>query len=314
MAFGTTNLFPDDSTAANFREWVQWIHDSFAAAGWIQTPDSGQIVIASAAAPTTFNQIIGYEIWRMNDALHAAGFPVYIRATYGSNSTGSGAHNLTVQMDAGFATDGVGNLSSASKITRIWQNGEFQMDPPMKSPATRYPCYFSGANNRILFHAFEGSTNPTVTPFICFERTKNDDGTDNADGVMGQTRLIAINPSQTNYGWGQQVALRGDAAGQATLLTLSNGPGHAYAINSLLYGANVNPVPWIIPTKRGYENPPRNLASYFNNEVADGAVIDVIMYGVSQKMRTPVGTLKSAAVGYNQTIDTSAQIMYRYGD
>lgn len=320
MAFGVTNLFPDDSTAANFREWCQWIHDSFVAAGWIQTADTGQITIASAAAPTTYNQVIGYEVWRMNDALHVVGFPVYCRVAYGSNSTGSGAHNVTAQFDVGFSTDGAGNIASISKVYSIWQNGNWQLDPPLKTAATRYACYFSGGTNRILFHPFEGTANPSVTPFISIERTKNDDGTDNADGVIALTHQLAINPGSSNYAWSQQLALRADPAAHP-LITGGSGSGSekGFAITngSLLYGANVNPLPWLIASKRGYENPPRNVATYFSSEVADGSILDVNMYGLVQKMRTPAGCLRNAAMALsfasvNQVTNTA--LMYRYGD
>jgi hypothetical protein len=58
--------------------WINEIHNSLIAFGWIRTSDTGQIDFSTVTRPTTTNTYQGYAVYRMADSLQAT-CPVYIR-------------------------------------------------------------------------------------------------------------------------------------------------------------------------------------------------------------------------------------------
>lgn len=74
--FATTTLINTVTTDAAFRTWGLAYNAKLAAAGLVQTADTGQIDWATVLAATAINTVQGYEIWRFDDALQAT-VPVF---------------------------------------------------------------------------------------------------------------------------------------------------------------------------------------------------------------------------------------------
>lgn len=101
---------------AMFREWGLELSTAFAAAGLVQTADTGQIDWTTVTRAST-NSDAGYEIWRMNDTPQSTA-PVYFRINYG---TGFNASAPRIQVIVGTGSNGTGTitgtaLSSAQEI------------------------------------------------------------------------------------------------------------------------------------------------------------------------------------------------------
>jgi hypothetical protein len=110
---GWTTRIRHDSDAA-FREWGLELSQRLAAAGLVQTADTGQINWATAVRPGTTQSSAGYEIWRMNDAQQATA-PVFFRIDYG---TGGSATQPRLLIQVGTATNGAGVLSGIITSSR----------------------------------------------------------------------------------------------------------------------------------------------------------------------------------------------------
>jgi len=109
MATFTFNSAPDNTTNATFCTWAQVVHDSFLAAGWVQSSDTGQVTISTMTNPATANTVAGYEVWRLDDAQQATA-PIFVKIEYGRGYIPNpcGAVWFTV----GQSSNGTGTLGS----------------------------------------------------------------------------------------------------------------------------------------------------------------------------------------------------------
>jgi hypothetical protein len=176
--FDDVALFPSNSTTALFRAWVQFIEDTIVTTGgWVNTADTGQLNIASAAIPTATNQKSGYRVYRMNDALQATN-PVFMRIDFGS---GASINNPSIWITVGTGSDGAG------VITGIRFNGGAQSSPTTgaisSNPSAVNRSYGSADSARLQLGMFIQSTVGLVLLFS-IERTRNADGTLNGTGVI----------------------------------------------------------------------------------------------------------------------------------
>lgn len=168
----TTTAPVDFTSDATFRNWVTVWHNAFTSLGWVQTADTGQLNLATVLKPTVANTPSGYEIWRMNDALQGT-TPVFLKIEYGSGL--SAATYPGIWLTVGFATDGAGTISSTNKSTRVSHYETVQN-------ATAQDWKFSGSTGR--FGALQAATSTNQRIYVFLERMHNNDGTDNANGVM----------------------------------------------------------------------------------------------------------------------------------
>lgn len=72
MATLSWSCRPSCADATRFREWGASIGNALTTLGWVKTADTGQIDWSTVAAPTAVNTIMGWEIFRMDDALQKA--------------------------------------------------------------------------------------------------------------------------------------------------------------------------------------------------------------------------------------------------
>lgn len=122
------------ATNAEWRKWVQGIHDALAACGMTQTSDTGQVTISSATVPA-INTWTLYEIWRFSDSLQSTK-PVFLRIDYGVGST---AGRANIRLTIGTSTDGAGTIGGSSLLPAT----VLSTTSPSAS-STEYPSYASG--------------------------------------------------------------------------------------------------------------------------------------------------------------------------
>lgn len=107
MAASTSSLQTTNSSNANFRAWVAAVINAVLAGGWLQTTDSGQIDPITVNAPGAINTVMGYAMFRSNDAgggLHE----MYVKVAFGS---GAATNNPNIGIAVGWGSDGAGNLT-----------------------------------------------------------------------------------------------------------------------------------------------------------------------------------------------------------
>ncbi len=172
---------PTRETDAAFRKWAQGIHDTFIAAGWVQTDDTGQVDLETVEAPGSDNDfrdtMAGYDVFRMDDALHATA-PVFVKVEYGS---GYSSTNVGMYLTVGKGSDGAGAITDAliERISLHITGGSQGQDT-----TTEYASYGSGDEssvNIVLWPAWGG--NYPLGGFT-IERSCSDDGTPTDEALL----------------------------------------------------------------------------------------------------------------------------------
>lgn len=159
---------PDVSSSAAFRKWVQGVHDSFLACGWVQTSDAGQLDISTATVSGTINTESGYLIYRLDDEAQATA-PVFVkfepgRGGHASNNTPSAWFTV------GQATDGSGTLSSILLPRTQAVSGTGTI-----GTTSEYTSYASGCGSSFCLAMWPMSgANPIF--FFILERSRDTDG------------------------------------------------------------------------------------------------------------------------------------------
>lgn len=101
MTTATNNGVIDHTTDAGFRAWIIDFHTVIAAAGLVQTADTGQVNTATVTRPA-INTMAGYSTWRFPDS------SLYIKFQFG---TGTSAAFPAWQIQVGEGTNGSGTLT-----------------------------------------------------------------------------------------------------------------------------------------------------------------------------------------------------------
>lgn len=101
MSTQLTSTPVDFSTDAKYRVAYAEIQTMFAAAGLIQTADTGQVNLTTANA-----NVGGYQIWKINDSL-ATTYPIFVKI----NLFFQYSSYYTMQITVGTGSDGAGNIS-----------------------------------------------------------------------------------------------------------------------------------------------------------------------------------------------------------
>lgn len=254
----TGNFVCDNSSLANFKNWAQAISNAFAAFGWTQTADTGQVNWASIASVPSSTYV--YEIWKAADSL-ASSMPIYIKIEYGFSATQVG-----VRVTVGTASNGSGTITGAVatgfSAQLITNNANFNTN----QGATTFPCYFSGTNGgfRMLMWI-----NGAATPFLfAIERSKDATGANTADyftivwcssAIRQQTITSALTVTTFET---QVIGCTGSA---------NNGTG--------AFGGTVAAFP-IFPLIGKLGNPMLSVMAVIASDVADAATVTVAsLYG-----------------------------------
>jgi hypothetical protein len=107
----------EHNSDAQFRAWGSALSAKLQAYGLVQTADTGQIDWVTVTRPTT-NGTAGYEIFYLNDSLHATS-PIYLKISYGTGGV-TNVGRMTLQTGTG--TNGSGTLTGAVSAARSWHH------------------------------------------------------------------------------------------------------------------------------------------------------------------------------------------------
>lgn len=284
IAYTAPNFNPNSSDAL-LRTFGAWLNTQLAAAGWVQTADTGQanwttIVRAVSGA------VHGYEIWRMNDALQAT-MPVYMRVEHVQNSYC--AFRLIFSLGTSAGTDGAGNLTGllhyVPSPTAVFANSA--------TSATGINWFACGDTGRfwVLF-GLSGAGYSQYTPLGFFiERTKDAAGADTADGIVVTTVGLATN--WTSYVLSRTSRFSHDKV-HALIPTVGAGVAGP---DTLVYP--------VFPVLNGIFNwPLRGFLITFDTLVSEGVQYTFSYYGASRTYiatvnihtATPAGTIAQAVL------------------
>lgn len=161
--FQTLNLVCDSSTLANFKAWAQPISAWFAAAGWLQSADTGQVNWSTISSVPGSGAYV-YEIWEPNDGLTN----FYVKMEYGNVS---GVNCPGLELSIGTGTNGAGALTG---LVMGPQQICGQSYTP-SSPILQYECNFSGGSGRIAVMMWRNGT-VNNQQFFAIERSVDPSG------------------------------------------------------------------------------------------------------------------------------------------
>ena len=151
------SLVCSNTTAATFRAWCTFVHNLFML-GFINVTDAGQIDFTTVATPTSTNMVMGYKIYKTNDALT----PVYFKVEFGCAATAL-SPSISITIGTGYTAGGT--ISGLTLLSRT------QITSGNSDNATAQTCFGSGDINRVCFALF---TSTTLCPLMfSFERRKD---------------------------------------------------------------------------------------------------------------------------------------------
>jgi len=182
MTTASTTTALNNLTDADFRVWGSAFSALLASCGLTQAGDTGQINWATVTRPAS-NTVAGYEIWYLNDSLHATK-PIYIRFEYASGSS----VNTRININAGVAsgTNGAGTLSGTTYMTlqSICVNANFA--------ASTYPSFACATAGFFGISAFRrlNSGGNSVSLLVC--RTTDTAGVPTTTGVNCYTNSVSL--------------------------------------------------------------------------------------------------------------------------
>jgi hypothetical protein len=171
---------------ATFQTWAQGIDAQLKACGMVQTSDTGQVDLSTAARPAG-SSYAGYRIYRFDDALQAT-HPVFMKMEYG---VGSVQDRPTFRIQTATATNGAGGLlGQISTLRTVLPSGSSTLGTTLDSF-----CSGSASGGRIALVTNCFSTGGTYTIGIILERVRDGDGLSVDRGFFFAT----ISTSQMNW-------------------------------------------------------------------------------------------------------------------
>jgi hypothetical protein len=141
MSTRTSTLGFTNVSDASFRLWINEIHNSLIAFGWVQTSDTGQINYSTVTRPAGTSTYQGFAVYRMADSLQST-CAVFMRLDYGTGGTTDGP-SIKVTVCIG-STDGAGTLTG-NVATQF-------VSTTTTANATLRNCRTSGTTSRFSLH------------------------------------------------------------------------------------------------------------------------------------------------------------------
>lgn len=279
MTLRTDSRNDSMSSDVLFRAWVQAMHDHFAAAGLVQTSDTGQVNLATVVRPA-ISSSAGYEIWRFADTDQAAA-PIYFKIEYGANTTAISSPSVWVTVGTG--SDGAGTITATG-----WPSGVITTRKQLSVSATgaasgvtqtSYFDYLADGSGFILA-LWPGSTAALGGYGFGIERFRDPDGTPSEDGV----NVFFIAGTSSTGSAGQEGRFYAAGATQPTTpagpLTPAGTVGPANS--SALFGTVLRPYPVFTGCKPRLGGPSQLLMAIGAGDLAVGVTFSMDHYGTSR--------------------------------
>lgn len=266
----TTSLPPAHASDAEFRSWGSWISASFAAFGWVQSADSGQVNWTTVTRAST-NTAAGYEIWAMDDSLQGTK-PVLVKIEYG---TGASTGFERIWITVGATSDGSGTLTGTTSTRLAVGNNS--------GSATAMTWVASGDANRIMLAAnvYHASTVSSAYPFMfCIERTHDGAGLDTEAGAL----IVCSSPTgMGNNATMQQQYWPWNATPAAVEGLGFFGP----AIGTGSDGTSIMVYPIYICKGGPYVSPPTGVMGIMSDDFAPSTTVTLPVYGSNRDYYVP---------------------------
>lgn len=184
MAASSYLAYFDNSTLANFVAWAKPVADFLKAQTGIltQTADTGQVNWATISTVPAANGYV-FESYKLVDPAGTTyNPPLYMRIGYGT----SGFGQPMLRIEWGTGTTGAATAAPTGLLSTVCS--QIAAAATSSGPAdavNQWPCYLSSDNSSyVSVHLFNGwhAASGTCMAFV-FERSRNADGSVNADGL-----------------------------------------------------------------------------------------------------------------------------------
>ena len=275
MAISNFNTQLSTTSDAIFRTTGAALKAALAAVGLVQTSDTGQINWTTVTAPVSSNAYIGYEIWRLNDALQST-YPVFFKIEWACGS--SGTTYLTIGLTVGTGSNGSGTLiNPGPKLTTSYNSNA--------SSAQHYLC---GDTDRFILYLAAGASAYGGVFFV--ERFKDVYGNNNTVGVCygiwaGSTTYTSTSLVGTytacfgiqayEFGLGSQPIA---VTQSLTLIGAAN-----TTVTSTQFGNNVVLLP-VTPLGSQIHNPLTQVWVFCGSDISNLSNPSIVQYGTARSM------------------------------
>ena len=186
MANNIFSIIPTNTTDAGFRDWGSALS---AQLGLMLTRvvTSNDIDWLTVVAPTTYNQMKGFEVYRFNDAAQAT-HPLFFKIEYGAGT--SAAIAMGIRLTLAKDCDAAGVLSGILLVPTIINGASTSNSSAQTSYISSSDSHFSWALCVPLSTAIGGA--------LVIERAVNSNGSINGDGLWVSYKLHNQNSLQWN--------------------------------------------------------------------------------------------------------------------
>jgi len=288
----TTTSTPTQATDANFRAWGSHISTQLAAAGHVQTGDTGQINWTTVLCPAGANATQGYEIWRLDDSLHATA-PVYIKIEWGS---GSAATVPSMFFTFGTGTNGAGTLTGPISTRQQCSWAAYATNALSN--------YWSGDTSRFSVAMWANGTgvSTSMSAYFAWERTKDSAGADTNQGILATWKVTTGTGATAQQGifWDRVLGTVHTPTKFHTLCpvgaTMKNGTQIGVSPIFFFNGPALNP--------------PLNVLVFANADIVAYGAVTFQMYGAS-RVYMPIPNTVYGGTSLSPDLSTPA-MMVRY--
>lgn len=236
----------DHTSNAGFQAWSQPLHLAIVAAGLVNTADTGQADLTTAARPSTNTYVD--KVYRFDDTMQGTA-PVFLKVGFG---TGTSATVPALRVTIGEATDGAGTLSGSTLVSNL---GFSQTGAAPASTVTNYTTRVCVVDGYIGIAFGLGSTSAgTSHAVLIIGRSVDSSGASSADGTFVLARGAADNSSNAlrslQYGSGTAFTM---TAGSSCLIaggmTTTLVGGAAQVFKHYINLPRVRPIPWLMTVR-----------------------------------------------------------------
>lgn len=265
MATRTSSTVPDNNTDVNFRAWINEIHNSLIAFGWLQTSDTGQINFSTVTRPTAASIYQGFAVYKMNDSLQST-CAVFMRIDFGTCGSAD-APGIKIQVCIG-STNGAGTLTG--NLSSVMVTGSASLPANTSS----FNCRTSGDTSSFRMHMWSSSVADLGWTFA-IERDRDTSGAATSLGVSfaltylsGGTGSIAVSSQFL------------ELAGGTGSIDVTRWYAMVSSASSQSGGGNVGVAP--VRTVLGpFRNPMIGVLVYARTDFTAETTTPVTIYGVS---------------------------------
>ena len=149
------------TTDTEFNQWVVAFVAGLTAIGLVQTADTGQTSFGSPEiARPGMGAKAGFQVWRFDDAIHAAGDPIIMRFDFGTSSDATTRPGI--DFDVGTTTDGAGTITGSLADTMELETG---MAPSSQGTG---PIFMVHAEGFFGVYFSKGGPNPGSHPDVAW--------------------------------------------------------------------------------------------------------------------------------------------------